>query len=81
MLMTFVINGEKIIFDVNSPLNTDMALNVDELPGNFHIEGCSLNVILLENETSILNTTDQMNFLKISFQMKTNTGTWCNIFY
>ena len=52
-----------------------MALNVDKLPWNVNIEGCSLNVILLENETGVLNSTDQMNFLKISFQMKTNTDT------
>ena len=70
--LDYVLENGDILF---KGLNTDMALNVDELPGNVHIEGCSLNVILLENETGVLNTTDQMNFLKISFQMKTNTGT------
>ena len=52
-----------------------MALNVDELPGNVNIEGCSLKVILLENETDVMNTTNQLNFLKISFQTKKNSGT------
>ena len=52
-------------------LNSNLALNVDELPGNVNIEGCLLKVILLENETGIMNTTDQLNFLKISFQTKT----------
>ena len=33
--------------------------------GNVTIEGCSLKVILLENETGVMNTTDQLNFLKI----------------
>ena len=70
--LDYVLENGDILF---KGLNTDMALNVDELPGNVHIEGCSLNVILLENETGVLNTTDQINFLKISFQMKTNTGT------
>ena len=56
-------------------LNTNLTLNADELPKNVTIEGCSLNVILLENETGVMNTTDELNFLKISFQTKTNTGT------
>ena len=56
-------------------LNTNLTLNVDELPRNVTIEGCSLKVILPENETGVMNTTDQLNFLKISFQTKTNTGT------
>ena len=56
-------------------LNTNLTLNVDELPRNVTIEGCSLKVILLENETGVMNATDQLNFLKISFQTKTNTGT------
>ena len=54
-------------------LNTNLTLNIDELPRNITIEGCSLKVILLENETGVMNVTDQ--FLKISFQTKTNTGT------
>ena len=56
-------------------LNTNLTLNVDELPRNVTIEGCSLKVILLENETGVMNTTDELNFLKISFQTNTNTGT------
>ena len=56
-------------------LNTNLTLNVDELPRNVTVEEGSLKVILLENETGVMNTTDQLNFLKISFQTKTNTGT------
>ena len=56
-------------------INTNMALNVDELPVNVNIEGHSLGVILLENESGVMNTTEQFNFLKMSFQSKMNTGT------
>ena len=56
-------------------LNTNLTLNVDDIPRNVTIEGCSLKVILLENETGVMNTTDELNFLKTSFQTKTNTGT------
>ena len=56
-------------------INTNMALNVDELPVNVNIEGHSLGVILLENESGVMNTTEQFNFLKMSFQSEMNTGT------
>ena len=68
--LDYVLQNGDILF---KSINTNAALNVDELPGNVHIQGCSLNVILLENV--VLNTTDHMNFRKISFQMKANTGT------
>ena len=64
-------NGDSLF----KSINTNMALNVDELPVNVNIEGRSLDVILLENEAGVMNTTEQFNFLKMSFQTKTNTGT------
>ena len=56
-------------------INTNMALNVDDLPANVNIEDCSLDVILLENEAGVMSSTEQFNFVKMSFQSKTNTGT------
>ena len=64
-------NGDSLF----KSINTNMALNVDELPVNVNIEGHSLDVILLENEAGVMKTTEQFNFLKMSFQTKTNTGT------
>ena len=64
-------NGDSLF----KSINTNMALNVDELPVNVNIEGHSLGVILLENESGVMNTTEQFNFLKMSFQSKMNTGT------
>ena len=61
-------------------LKTSLALNIDGLHGNVNIEGCSLKVILLENETGVINTTYQLNFLKITFHTKANTDTSVIIF-
>ena len=58
--LDYVLQNGDILF---KSINTNVALIVDELPGNVHIEGCLLNVILLENETGVRNNTDQMNFL------------------
>ena len=64
-------NGDSLF----KSINTNVALNVDELPVNVNIEGHSLGVILLENGSGVMNTTEQFNFLKMSFQSKMNTGT------
>ena len=58
-----------------------MPLNVDELPDNVNIEGCSLKVKLLENESGIINISNPFNFLKVSFETKSNTGTGAIFFY
>ena len=70
-------NGDSLF----KSLNTNMALNVDELPVNVNIEGRSLDEILLENEAGVMNTTEQLNFLKMSFQTETNTGIGAIFFY
>ena len=64
-------NGDSLF----KSINTNMALNVDDLPANINIEGFSLDVILLENEAGVMNSTEQFNVPKMSFQTKTNTGT------
>ena len=55
-------NGGDSLF---KSINTDMALNVYEIPVNVNIEGRSFVVILLENEAGVMNTTEQFNFLKM----------------
>ena len=52
-------NGDSLF----KSINTNMALNVDELPVNVNIEGRSLDAILLEIEAGVMNTTEQFNFL------------------
>ena len=54
--------------------NINHALNVDELPQEVNVEGCLIRVTMLENGTGILNTVDQLNFLKVSHDEKLNTG-------
>ena len=56
-------------------INANMTLNVDELHVNVNIEGRLLDVVLLKNESGVMNTTEQLNFLKMSFQTKMNAGT------
>ena len=63
-----------------SLINT-IPLNVDELPGNVNVKGCSLKVSLLEYQTGIINISNQLHFFWMSFETKSNTGTGAIFFY
>ena len=55
-------------------LNSNHALNVDELPQELNIDGCPLRVTMLKNETGIMIIVDPLHFLKVSHEEKLNTG-------
>ena len=51
-----------------------LPLNIEELPLNVNIEGCSLTVKMLSQEQGNISNNIISDFLKVSYQEILNTG-------